>query len=200
MALNLRQTAFVAAYLQRPNATKAAIKAGYSERSAHEIGSKLLKNVEIVEAIRLERERILNVDVDSVRREIAAVAMADLRDVTEWGVRKVKIGFDADGRRLPPDQIMDAVTVIEVDEPHIRPVDSDELPAHIAAAVSEVSLGKEGFKIKMHSKLQALDMLSKMLGYYAPERHEITGPGGKPIELDANVSPAEAYQKMLGGN
>lgn len=200
MALNPRQTAFVAAYIKRPNATRAALEAGYSERSAHTTGSDLLKNPEIDAAIKEHLARVLDVTADRVRQEIAAVAMADLRDVTEWGVRKVKIGFDADGKRLPPDQIMDAVTVIEVDEPHIRPVDSDELPAHIAAAVSEVSLGKDGFKVKMHSKLQALDMLSKMLGYYAPERHEITGPGGKPIELDANVSPAEAYQKMLGGN
>lgn len=199
MALTHKQQRFITAYLRTGNATQAAIEAGYSERSAYAIGYENLNKPEIFAEIEGFFQRELDLSYDRVRREFAALGAASIRDVLSWGVGKVKIGFDADGKRLAPSDIMDAVMVMEVEEPFVRPLNSADLPAHIAAAVSEVSLGKEGFKIKMHSKLDALDKLAKMLGYYAPEKHELTGPGGAPIAAEVEVSPAEAYQKMIGG-
>lgn len=38
------------------------------------------------------------------------------------------------------------------------------------------------FKFKLHDKNSGLDKLMKRFGMYAPERHEISGPGGSPIE------------------
>ncbi len=46
-----RQEAFVAEYLIDLNATQAAIRAGYSEKTAQEQGSRLLSNVMVAEAI-----------------------------------------------------------------------------------------------------------------------------------------------------
>ncbi len=57
MALMARQRKFVDAYLVSGNATSAAIAAGYSERTAYSIGSRLLKNVEIAAAVGIRRER-----------------------------------------------------------------------------------------------------------------------------------------------
>ena len=54
MALNARQRAFVEAYCG--NATEAAITAGYSKKTAASIGERLLRNVEIKEALK-EREK-----------------------------------------------------------------------------------------------------------------------------------------------
>ena len=45
--MNVRQQKFCDYYLQSGNATDAAIKAGYSEKTAYSIGQRLLKNVEI---------------------------------------------------------------------------------------------------------------------------------------------------------
>ena len=53
MALNARQRAFVDAY--EGNATRAAIAAGYSSKTAHVAGSRLLKHVKVSQAIQ-ERE------------------------------------------------------------------------------------------------------------------------------------------------
>ena len=47
MALNDRQRKFVEEYLIDFNATQAAIRAGYSKRTAYSQGSRLLKNVEV---------------------------------------------------------------------------------------------------------------------------------------------------------
>lgn len=49
--MNPRQTKFVQEYLKDPNATQAAIKAGYSKKTAYSIGQRLLKNVEIASAL-----------------------------------------------------------------------------------------------------------------------------------------------------
>ena len=50
--MNKRQERFVLEWLTDMNATKAAIRAGYSERTAYSIGQRLLKNVEIQTAIK----------------------------------------------------------------------------------------------------------------------------------------------------
>lgn len=51
MKLNERQRRFIDEYIIDLNATQAAIRAGYSERTAYSQGQRLLKNVEIKSAI-----------------------------------------------------------------------------------------------------------------------------------------------------
>ena len=61
--MNERQKQFCKYYAISMNATSAAIKAGYSERTAYSQGARLLKNVEIQKAIKEEIEA-LNSDLD----------------------------------------------------------------------------------------------------------------------------------------
>ena len=64
MAVNPKQAQFVSEFLVDLNATQAAIRAGYSEKTAYSQGQRLLKNVEIQAALteavqaRVERTRI----------------------------------------------------------------------------------------------------------------------------------------------
>ena len=58
MAFTKRQAAFIAAYAG--NATEAAIKAGYSPKTAGKIGSQLLEKTRISEAIREREEKRKN--------------------------------------------------------------------------------------------------------------------------------------------
>lgn len=51
MALNPKQQRFVEEYLCDLNATQAAIRAGYSERTAYSQGQRLLKHAEVQKAI-----------------------------------------------------------------------------------------------------------------------------------------------------
>ena len=55
--MNDRQQRFVDAYLIDPNATQAAITAGYSEKTAYSQGQRLLKNVEIAKALTKAQEK-----------------------------------------------------------------------------------------------------------------------------------------------
>lgn len=51
MPLTPKQAKFVAAYVAEPNATRAAIAAGYSEKTAYSAGPRLLGSVEIQQAL-----------------------------------------------------------------------------------------------------------------------------------------------------
>lgn len=57
--LTARQAAFLREYLISRNATQAAIKAGYSEKTARQQATSLLSNVYIKEAIR-EADAVLS--------------------------------------------------------------------------------------------------------------------------------------------
>ena len=57
MALNERQKDFAAEYIVDLNATQAAIRAGYSAKTAYSQGWRLLKNVEIQSEIQDEMKR-----------------------------------------------------------------------------------------------------------------------------------------------
>ena len=56
-----RQELFIQEYIKTGNATHSAIKAGYSKKTAYSIGQRLLKNVDIKEAIdRLSKNIAIN--------------------------------------------------------------------------------------------------------------------------------------------
>ena len=83
-ALNDQQQLFVLEYLVDFNATKAAIRAGYSKRSAGSIGHELLKKPEIQSAVSeavKERTERTQIDADWVLRRLAADLTADIADL-----------------------------------------------------------------------------------------------------------------------
>ena len=83
MALTYKQKAFVENYLVDFNATQAAMRAGYSAKTAGSIGSENLKKPEIRAAI---DEKIMAADEVLVRlSDIARGNVTDLMDVTSAG-------------------------------------------------------------------------------------------------------------------
>lgn len=72
--LSDKQKRFVNEYLVDLNATQAAIRAGYSEKTAHVQGPRLLGNVRVAEAVQKGREKL------AARTEVTQ----------EWVVEKLK--------------------------------------------------------------------------------------------------------------
>lgn len=122
MSLTRKQQRFVDEYLVDLNATQAAIRAGYSARTAYSIGDENLKKPEIaaaVESALRQRSERTKIDADWLLTRLADEATADIRDlydeqgalrpVREWpliwrqglvaGIDTVqeKTGEDADG-------------------------------------------------------------------------------------------------------
>ena len=81
--MTAKQERFVQEYLIDLNATQAALRAGYSEKTAMVIGSENLKKPEINKAIAdaLNARRLrTEVTQDRVLEELALVAFADMPD------------------------------------------------------------------------------------------------------------------------
>ncbi|NJL06820.1 MAG: terminase small subunit [Methylacidiphilales bacterium] len=91
--LTAKQNAFCEEYLKDLNATKAAIRSGYSTKSAHEIAAQLLSKPQVsarVAELKAERSRKTKIDAAWVLKRLAAEAEADLADL-----------YDDDGRLKP---------------------------------------------------------------------------------------------------
>lgn len=83
MALTDKQAKFVEEYLVDFNATQAAIRAGYSEKTAYSIGWENLRKPEIIEAI---REKAMSAEEVLMRlADIARGDFADIFDITQLG-------------------------------------------------------------------------------------------------------------------
>lgn len=93
MGLTPKQKRFVEEYLIDLNATQAAIRAGYSAKTAEAAGSRLLRNVNVAIAItaaQAERSEKTKIDADWVLSRLAAEVEADVADL-----------YDDDGRVKP---------------------------------------------------------------------------------------------------
>ncbi len=86
--LTAKQFAFVEHYLMCWNASEAARRAGYSERSAYSIGHENLKKPEIMALIDAQAET-MKVSANEVLLRIAAIARGDMADFLD---------VDIDGR------------------------------------------------------------------------------------------------------
>ena len=62
--------------------------------------------------------------------------------------------------------------------------DITKLPAELRAAVSEVRIDGGKVSFKMHNKLHAIDSLIDTIGGKAPQRVELTGKEGAPLDID----------------
>lgn len=81
-SLTPKQTMFVQEYLVDLNATQAAIRAGYSAKTAEQQGSRLLMNVEVAAAVQAhmdKRATSTGITADRVLKEIAKLAFFDPR-------------------------------------------------------------------------------------------------------------------------
>ena len=84
--LTAKQARFVDEYLIDLNATKAAIRAGYSAKTAQEQSSRLLSNVMVAEALakrRAEVSEAAKIDAAWVLKQWAAIAAADPNDLVQ---------------------------------------------------------------------------------------------------------------------
>ena len=81
--LTARQRRFVDEYLVDVNATQAAVRAGYSKRTARQAGQRMLTNVDIAAAIvtaMQARAQRTQITADRVLEELAVIAFSDIRD------------------------------------------------------------------------------------------------------------------------
>lgn len=138
-----KQQRFVDEYLIDLNATQAAIRAGYSAKTADQQGSRMLANVKIKQAVaekQAQRSKRTGVNQDRVVLELAKVAFAKMTDIV-----------DSNGR-IKEDASPDDLACIE----SIKYKESDN---EYGGSVER--------EVKIASKLKALELLGKHLGMWS---------------------------------
>lgn len=176
-----KQKRFCEEYVIDWNATRAAITAGYSEKTARSIGQENLTKPDIqlyISEIQNKLEKLSGISALRNLLELKKMAYSNISDFREdWNEAK----------------------------------EWDELTDDQKAALSEVIITTrteksgdgeglaliETIKIKTHDKLKAIDSINKMLGYNAPERHEVTKKE-IPVTEDELQKELDELNKKLG--
>ena len=153
-----KQLAFCREYVKNGyNGTQAAIKAGYCEKGAAVEAVRLLINAKIQERVNHHKnnlEELLNLNKSMVIKEhqkIAFSSIAHLHDT--WIERKAFDQLTDDQKSCIHEISTQTRTVIGID------------------ATSEV----EFVKIKLYDKQKSLESISKIMGYDAPIKAELSG-------------------------
>ena len=165
MALNLRQRQFVREYLIDLNATQAAIRAGYSARTAGAIGGENLQKPEIQQAITVameDRSKRTEITQDCVLTELAKLGFSNMRDYMKPG---------ADG-----DPVLDFKNLTRDQTAALQEVTVDSYMDGGGEDAREV----RRIKFKLADKRAALVDIGKHLGMFV-ERKEIYGKDGGPL-------------------
>lgn len=153
--LTAKQRCFVDEYLVDLNSTQAAIRSGYSARTADRIGPELLGKTWVAEAIAAKmaaREKRTEITQDKVLRELAKIGFADIRNAVRWGNTEI---------RIPDEEGAEPVAYHGLELKASAEIDDDT-----AAAIAEVSQTKDGLKVKFHDKRAALVDIGKHLGMF----------------------------------
>jgi phage terminase small subunit len=160
--LTARQRSFVREYLIDLNATQAAMRAGYSEKTAYASGAENLKKPQIANAIeaamKIRADRT-DITADRVLKELAKIGFADIRKAIKWQGTLVTEEDNPDGG--------DTLTIKNVVTNNVQLVSSEEIDDETAAAISEISQNTNGgIKLKLHDKRAALVDIGKHLGMF----------------------------------
>lgn len=157
-----KQKAFCHYYIIDWNATKACILAGYSEKTAQQIGSEnLLKPViqQYISEIQKDIAKEAGISMLSQILELKKIAYSNIADIfTEWTeLEKLE--------DLTPEQKGAIVEIVHKKDIIHKDEDTD--------------IEIEFVKLKLHDKIRAIQEINKMLGYLAPEKKDITTAGEK---------------------
>ena len=150
--LTAKQKVFVQEYLVDLNATQAAIRAGYSKRTAEWIGPQLLGKTHVSEAVQgamAKREERTEITQDRVLKEYAKLAFLDPRRFYDEGGQLLQV------HELPED-VAAALSSMEV----------------VTERAGELELAVR--KIKFSDKKAALDSIARHLGMFK-DKTELTG-------------------------
>ena len=163
MRLTDKQRKFCDEYLIDLNATQAAIRAGYSEKTAYRTGADNLRKPQIEEYIakrQKELSRSTEITQERVIRELALIAFSNTADYAHVVEKKMKaeVGgalvdvLDEDGK--------------PVMYRTVEPVLTEELTEEQKRALAVIKKGREGVEVKSCDKVKALELLGKHLGMF----------------------------------
>ena len=165
-----KQKRFVDEYLIDLNITQAAIRAGYSPKTAYSIGSENLKKPEIracIEKAMAERSKRTGINQDRIIMELAKIGLLNPKDLVDFDEATVK------------------EEAAEEDLAAIASVRVKRFPTKDGEGIER--------EIKMHDKIKALELLGRHFGMFK-DKVEVSGLEEEKKKLD------DILQQMRGGD
>jgi phage terminase small subunit len=190
-ALTQLQKKFVTHLLKGKSQVDAYRKAGGKAKGdgAYSKATQIVRNSNVAAFLRSVQYGSVS-DAIMTREEalkrLTAIARTSIADLAQFGNHVV--GEDEDGR--------------PVEQATWNFKNSDSITPEQMAAISELTAGKDGIKLKLHDPKAAIKQIAEMQGWEAPKKTELTGADGGAIKTEnTNLSPQEAaefYKKMMG--
>lgn len=179
MSLTPKQTRFVQEYLLDLNATQAAIRAGYSVKTAHSQGERLLRHVEVAAAIaeaKKARAERTEVDADYVLKRMIEIDQMDVLDIMD------------DDMAIKP--------VSEWPKVWRQYLSGFDLAEMFEGAGDKRQIAGMLKKIKWPDKVKNLELLGRHFGMFK-DKVEHTGPNGGPVQA-VTMTP-EQFREIAKG-
>lgn len=158
--LTPKQKAFVNEYLVDLNATQAAIRAGYSKKTASRQAVELLNKTHVSEEIQKamkDREKRTEITQDFVLKELFAIASANGSDFAQVVEEPIIINgsyvMDPDTGELKKREV-------------VKIIPTDKLPEEKQKAIAGIKEGRHGVEVNTCDKVRALELLGKHLGMF----------------------------------
>ncbi|MFV0347289.1 MAG: terminase small subunit [Halodesulfovibrio sp.] len=179
--LTAQQKRFVEEYLVDADAQAAARRAGYSAATCAAAAGRNMRHAGVQQAIREAQEKRaerVQVTQDMVLRELAAIGFSTMADVCRWSGDSLEL------------------------------LDSGSLGSERAAAIAEITettTSRGGtVRVKLHSKLKALEMLARHVGLYdeRPDEALPVPDNGRPVlsaELREKLDAMYGASRMADG-
>jgi len=167
MALNDKQERFCNEYLIDLNATQAAIRSGYSEKTSYSIGQENLNKPEIsafIFQLMEARSKKVEVTQEDVLRELKNWAYSDITET---------LTLDAEGVKKLPIEIRRLITKFKRVKTTFEGGSTDTIELHFV------------------SKEKAFEMINRHIGFYEKDNDQSKSEPSTTINLGVGINPNE---------
>ena len=161
--LTNKQKLFVDEYLKDLNATQAAIRAGYKEKCAKEIGYENLTKPHIQEEISKrmkKREERTEITQDMIIKELSKIAFSNATDYVTVETKPLKV------LKRDPETNEEKYVDSDVMYQDIIIKDTKDMTDDQKAAIGSIKHTKYGVAIDSLNKIEALHLLGQHLGMF----------------------------------
>ena len=170
--LTYKQQRFIEEYVIDGNATQAAIRAGYNEKTARFIGAENLTKPNIkllIEQKRQEQTEKAGVTAEALIKELATIGYSRVTDYLKVDDYDVIVGYtnDSEGNPDMSRPITKKIRGVEVFK-------TNDMPEDKRAAIAEIRQTKDGISLKLHDKIKAIELLGRNLGIFK-DKLEVNG-------------------------
>lgn len=173
--LTPKQENFCNYYIETASATEAYRKAyvcgRMKDKTINERSSRLLKEYKIstrVKELQKELQERSDITKDEATKVLSNMVRTDVSDIISVIVEKIHVGKGKDKKE------------VEVKTLSLKEI--EKLTEAQRQSIKSIAQTKHGIKVEMYSKIDAIDRLSKMLGWDEAQKLETTITGGINID------------------